>query len=143
MQAHTGMADSIHMTSARRAIAIAALAGFVAVFGCASTGHRLEATSRRIETGIATFYSSRFDGRETASGRRYDEDELTAAHRTLAFGTRVRVTNLANRRSVVVVINDRGPFTAGRVIDVSRRAARELGFLRAGSARVRLETLPG
>jgi rare lipoprotein A len=94
-----------------------------------------------VETGIASFYASRFDGRRTASGERHDADALTAAHPRLAFGTRVRVTNLENRRSVVVRINDRGPFARGRIIDLSQRAARTLGFLRAGLAQVAVEVI--
>jgi rare lipoprotein A len=78
-----------------------------------------------------------------AGGEIYDEDRLTAAHRTLPFGTRVRVTNLANGKSVVVVVKDRGPTIRNRMIDVSGRAARELGFVREGVARVRMEVLPG
>ena len=91
--------------------------------------------------GFASFYAPEFHGRSTASGERYDSEGLSAAHRTLPFGTRVRVTNLQNGRSVVVTITDRGPFRRGRIVDVSRRAARDLGFLRAGVARVRLEVL--
>ena len=91
--------------------------------------------------GFASYYASRFDGNKTASGERYDEKALTAAHRTLPFGTRVQVTNLANGRSVVVRITDRGPFARGRVIDLSRRAARRLDFLRDGTTRVRLEVV--
>ncbi|TMQ60194.1 MAG: septal ring lytic transglycosylase RlpA family protein [Candidatus Eisenbacteria bacterium] len=93
------------------------------------------------ETGRASYYHSRFQGSRTASGERYDETKLTAAHRTLPFGTRVRVTNLGNGRSVVVTIADRGPFARGRVIDVSRVAARRLGFLADGTAEVTLEVL--
>jgi len=73
--------------------------------------------------GFASFYGSEFHGRRTASGERYDADALSAAHRTLPFGTRVRVTNLKNGRSVVLTITDRGPFRRGRIVDVSRRAA--------------------
>ena len=91
--------------------------------------------------GFASYYGSRFHGGRTASGERYDEKALTAAHRTLPFGTKVQVTNLANGKSVVVTITDRGPFTKGRVIDVSRRAARKLDFLRDGTTRVRLEVV--
>ena len=93
------------------------------------------------QVGFASYYDSRFHGARTASGARYDEKALTAAHRTLPFGTRVEVTNLVNGRSVVVTITDRGPFARGRVIDVSRRAARKLDFLRDGTARVRLEVV--
>jgi rare lipoprotein A len=95
----------------------------------------------RSQIGIASFYARMHHGNRTASGRVYRQGELTAAHRTLPFGTRVRVTNLANRRSVVVTVTDRGPFVRGRIIDLSRRAARELGILRAGTARVRVVVL--
>jgi len=87
-------------------------------------------------TGKASYYGLK--GR-TASGA--NVDGLTAAHRTLPFGSKARVTNLRNNRSVVVTINDRGPFTGGRIIDVSTNAADALGFLRAGVARVRVEAM--
>ncbi|WP_304639852.1 septal ring lytic transglycosylase RlpA family protein [Pseudomonas sp.] len=89
--------------------------------------------------GKASFYSSRFHGRPTASGAPYDQTALTAAHPTLPFGTMVCVTNTQNGRSVAVEINDRGPFTGGRIIDLSRRAAQEIGMINSGSARVRVE----
>lgn len=109
--------------------------------GCAAGGGQSKPAddAYRAETGTASYYARKFIGRRTASGERHDPDLMMAAHRTLPFGTRVRVTNLENDRSVTVVINDRGPFVKGRVIDVSRRAARRLGFLRSGLARVRLE----
>ncbi len=94
-----------------------------------------------METGYASYYATKFHGRRTANGEVYDENKMTAAHRTLPFGTRVRVTNITNGKSVVVRINDRGPFHRGRVIDVSRRAARELGFIREGVIRVRVVPL--
>lgn len=93
------------------------------------------------QIGVASFYARKFEGRRTASGERYDPDALTAAHQSLPFGTRVRVTHLESRRSVVVTINDRGPFRRGRIIDLSRRAARELGLLADGLGRVRVEIL--
>jgi len=93
------------------------------------------------QTGYASYYARAHDGLRTASGERYDMDELTAAHRTLSFGTRVRVTNLENGRQVVVRINDRGPFRKGRVIDVSYAAARKLGLVHSGVAKVRVEVL--
>ena len=89
-------------------------------------------------TGKASYYSLR--GR-TASGARHNPGAMTAAHRTLPFGSHVKVTNLSNGRSVVVIVNDRGPFIKGRVIDVSTRAAEALGFRSAGVARVRVDTL--
>ncbi len=109
--------------------------------GCAGSGPPRGATSRDAQVGYASFYASRFHGGRTASGERYDERLLTAAHRSLPFGTRVQVTNLGNGRSVVVTITDRGPFARGRIIDVSRRAARRLDFVRDGTARVKLEVL--
>lgn len=90
------------------------------------------------ETGLASFYAKRFHGRKTASGSLYDRDGLTAAHRSLAFGMIVRVTNTANGRVVKVEINDRGPRSKKRVIDLSRAAARALG-IRDGMGHVRLE----
>lgn len=91
--------------------------------------------------GSASYYHDALEGRPTASGEPYRASELTAAHRTLPFGSRVRVTHLANGRSVVVRINDRGPFVRRRVLDLSRAAARRLGMLEEGHTRVRLELL--
>ncbi|MEH6565639.1 MAG: septal ring lytic transglycosylase RlpA family protein [Halopseudomonas sp.] len=91
------------------------------------------------QVGKASYYSSRLHGRRTASGEPYDETALTAAHPTLPFGTLVKVTNLYNERSVVLRINDRGPFVGHRIIDVSQVAAEQLGMIRAGSVRVRVE----
>ena len=96
---------------------------------------------RRIQYGLASWYGRERQGQRTASGELYDSTQLTAAHRTLPFGTRVRVTNLDTGRSVVVRVNDRGPFAYGRLIDVSRAAARELGVFGAGLFTVRLEIL--
>lgn len=108
--------------------------------GCATTGAGIRGASRT-EFGTASYYSSEYNGQRTASGRRYDECRLTAAHRSYPFGAQVRVTNLENHRHVVVTITDRGPYGRGRVIDVSRRAARDLGFLAEGTARVRVDLL--
>ena len=91
--------------------------------------------------GEASYYASGFEGRSTASGEPYRGRELTAAHRTLPFGTQVKVTNLANGRSVVVRINDRGPFHRRRVIDLSRAAAERLGMVRRGRAPVEVQVL--
>lgn len=92
-------------------------------------------------TGIASWYGAGFHGRRSASGEIYNQNALTAAHRQLPFGTRVRVTNLKNNRSVVVRINDRGPFIRGRVIDLSAAAARILGLTSTGVAPVQLEVV--
>src|SRR5690606_36476085 len=91
--------------------------------------------------GHASWYGRKFHGRLTASGEAYDMAALTAAHRTLPFGSRVRVTNLTNGRSVLVTINDRGPFAEDRLIDLSQAAARQLGILEDGVVEVRLEVL--
>ena len=104
----------------------------------ASSRNRREVTL----IGRASYYGKEFAGRLTASGEPFDPTELTAAHRTLPFGTRVRVTNLANGRSVVVRINDRGPYAHGRIIDVSRAAAEKLGMVHRGIVRVRVEYVP-
>ncbi len=99
----------------------------------------VEAPGEDLGEGVASWYGARFAGRKTASGERFDPGEMTAAHRTLPFGSRVRVTH--GGKSVVVRINDRGPFHGGRVIDLSKAAADELGLVGAGSGRVQLALL--
>lgn len=91
------------------------------------------------EEGTASYYADSLNGNSTASGEPYDRDGLTAAHRTLAFDTMVKVTNLDNGKTVVVRINDRGPHAKNRVIDVSGAAAKQLGLIDSGTAKVRLE----
>jgi rare lipoprotein A len=93
------------------------------------------------QTGKASFYADRFEGLSTASGEKYRHNRLTAAHKTLPFGTKVRVTNLTNKKQVEVVINDRGPYAEGRVIDLSKSAAEALGFINQGLAEVTIEVL--
>jgi rare lipoprotein A len=98
----------------------------------------------QVQTGKASFYADKFEGQPTASGEKYKRTKFTAAHKTLPFGTKVRVTNTANSQSVEVVINDRGPYVDGRIIDVSRAAAEKLGFVNQGLADVSLEVIdPG
>jgi rare lipoprotein A len=92
-------------------------------------------------TGVASFYGGRFHGRRTASGARFDANGLTAAHRSLPFGTRVRVTHLGSGRSVEVRINDRGPYVGGRIIDLSHGAAGVIGMHGQGVARVKVTVL--
>lgn len=108
--------------------------------GCAGT-RSLGSRGAQSESGLASYYAPEFHGRETASGETYRKDGLTAAHRTLPFGTRVRVTNIENGRSVVVKVTDRGPYRRERIIDLSRRAARDLQMVRAGVARVRVDVI--
>src|SRR6187455_1655262 len=98
----------------------------------------------QVQTGKASFYADKFEGVYTASGEKYKHNKLTGAHKTLPFGTKVRVTNLANNQSVEVVINDRGPYVDGRIIDISKSAAEQLGFINQGLAEVKLEVVdPG
>ena len=93
----------------------------------------------REEIGLASYY---FEGQKTASGEPFDSNALTGAHRTVPFGTTVRVTMLKTGKQVIVRINDRGPFVKGRIIDVSRHAAEVLGMVGAGLARVKVEIVP-
>ena len=95
----------------------------------------------QVETGLASWYGRRFHGKLTASGEIFNQEKFTAAHRTFPWGSRVKVTNLANGKSVEVRINDRGPFGQGRIIDVSRAAARVLGMVGSGITTVRVEWL--
>jgi len=92
-------------------------------------------------TGLASFYGARFAGRKTANGEIFNPSKMTAAHRTLRFGTKLRVTNARNGRSVVVRINDRGPYAGKRIIDLSRAAASKIGMINSGVARVRLQRI--
>ncbi len=96
--------------------------------------------SPRLE-GVASYYAEEFNGRKTASGEVYDMNDLTAAHRTLPFGTKVRVTDIDTGRSVVVRINDRGPFKDDRLIDLSLGAAKQLGLIPTGTGHVILQIL--
>lgn len=116
---------------------------------CAHPGRRSETRpvettepSRR-EVGIASYYARSFQGHRTASGTRYDGRAMTCAHPTLPFGTVLRVTDLATGKSVIVKVTDRGPYAEGRIIDLSWAAARQLGILERGVARVRVERVGG
>jgi peptidoglycan lytic transglycosylase len=111
----------------------------VASLGCATTGPL--AGGRSEQVGIASYYGREHDGLRTASGEIFDMNQLTAAHRSLPFGTRLRVTNRDNNQSTEVRINDRGPFVKGRILDVSYAAARQLGALGAGTFPVRLRVV--
>ncbi|MDP3977163.1 MAG: septal ring lytic transglycosylase RlpA family protein [Pseudomonas sp.] len=111
---------------------------FALLAGCASQG--IDHQGYRAE-GKASYYGARHHGKQTASGERFDQHALTAAHRSLPFGSRVLVTNLHNDKSVVVRINDRGPYARGRIIDLSQQAAERLDMLRAGVVPVRVEQL--
>lgn len=131
-------------TEVRPAGTVALLALLVGAAGCAS-GPAPE-PMRTVDTGWqqegeASWYGPGFHGRQTASGEVYDMEAMTAAHNQLPFGSRIRVLNLDNGRETQVRINDRGPFARGRVLDLSRAAARAIGMLGPGTARVRIEVL--
>jgi rare lipoprotein A len=121
-------------------------AGFF-IAGCAGslprfTGSTPGADENLVFEGEASYYGDEFAGRETSSGETYSPDALTAAHRSLPFNTKLRVTNQANGLSVVVRVNDRGPWKPGRIIDLSMEAARRLKMIGPGTALVKLEILP-
>lgn len=99
------------------------------------------ATFAQVHKGKASYYADKFEGRLTASGVKYKHSKLTAAHRILPFGTKVKVTNISNNRSVVVEINDRGPFVKGRIIDLSKSAAEKLDFIHIGITEVSIEVV--
>ena len=133
-----------------RLVRVPRLASFVAlsvlVLGTIVPGDAVARAKARVkiakrESGIASYYGPEFAFRRTASGEMFDPREMTAAHRTLPFGTKIRVTNLENGKRVVVRVNDRGPYRKGRVIDVSHAAARKLCFAGQGTARVRIDVL--
>jgi len=135
-----------HTAWGRAHLAGWALAALLSVVGCSTTADRTRSgpdagalknsPGAELGRGVASWYGPGFDGKRTASGERFDMNELTAAHRTLPFGTRVRVRNIHNGREVIVRINDRGPRAAHRIIDLSKAAAAALDLLQAGQAPV-------
>jgi rare lipoprotein A len=123
--------DALGRTKQRRIVAILVTLATVSMLGIAAgqTG----------EEGVANFYSDKFQGKKTASGEVYDKNGLTASHKKLPYGTKVKVTNVENGKSVVLTVNDRMAASNPAVIDVTRRAAEELGFVKAGKTKVKLE----
>lgn len=107
----------------------------------AAPASSLPVNTDRVQIGIASYYGAKYHGRATASGEIFDMYQISAAHRDLPLGTRVRVTNIRNGRSLELIINDRGPFIKGRILDVSFKAAEELDFVTAGTTTVRIEVL--
>jgi len=123
-----------------RALATARARGICAsVVMLAIAGAAGMAVAQASEEGVANFYSDKFQGKKMASGEVYDKDKLTASHKKLPYGTKVKVTNLENQKSVVVTVNDRMAASNPAVIDVTRRAAEELGFVKSGKTKVKLE----
>ena len=92
-----------------------------------------------IETGNASYYADKFEGKKTASGATFHQRKLTAAHKTLPFGTKIKVTNINTGKTVKVKVNDRGPFVAGRIIDLSKRAAEKIGLVQKGILQVEIK----
>jgi rare lipoprotein A len=117
-----------------------AAVGLLGLSACAPRQARpsKEGAAPRGEEGMASWYGPGLHGRKTASGERFDKEALTAAHRRFPFGTCVRVVNLATQKEVQVRVNDRGPFAKGRILDLSEAAARRLGMIERGHAKVRL-----
>lgn len=111
----------------------------VAIYVVCSSLITLATDALAVETGLASYYADKFQGRKTASGERYDKNRLTAAHRTLPLGSQIQITNLKNKNSVIVTINDRGPYHGKRKLDLSYAAARELGLIDIGVASVSYE----
>ncbi len=99
----------------------------------------LNTSPQHVERGLASYYGHKFQGKKTASGELYDKNKLTAAHKTLPFGTKVRVTNEDNDLSVVVKVNDRGPFVKNRIIDLSFKAAKQIEIIDKGVGKVKIQ----
>ena len=106
------------------------------------TYHLLHSAKGYRKVGVASYYADRLHGRKTASGERFNKNAMTCAHTILPFRTKLRVTNLQNKRTVIVRVNDRGPFKRNRLIDLSPAAAKKLGFIQKGSAKVLVEYVP-
>ncbi len=109
---------------------------FVIIFSLALI---VSCSPKIVETGRASYYADKFDGRKTSNGEIFSQNKRTAASKTLPFGTKVKVKNLANGKTVKVRINDRGPFVAGRTIDLSKKAARKINMIDAGVAEVEIK----
>jgi rare lipoprotein A len=128
--------------SPQRVYCLAALALWLLLFAAGCSAHRFERNRPgAVQRGVASWYGADFHGRRTASGSIYDMHDMTAAHRELPLGSQVEVRNLENGRSVRVEITDRGPFKKGRIVDMSYAAAKDLGMLQKGTAKVELQIL--
>jgi len=109
---------------------------------CASTPRVDSIPKQRANYVVASWYGQKFNGKRTASGERFDMYAMTCAHKTLQFGTKLRVTNPDNKKSVIVIVNDRGPFIRGRDLDLSYGAAKKIGIVKQGVGRVTIENIP-
>lgn len=138
LQGMTKMIHNAHKTRTYGLVMVGVASFFLGLFLSPNYANA-RSNSPMVQEGTASWYGGKFHGRKTASGERFNTYDLTAAHRTLPMNTLVKVTNLSNGKSVVVRINDRGPYVGKRVIDLSYSAANELGFVKRGVAKVRLE----
>jgi rare lipoprotein A len=129
------------MKFAVKTLSLVAVVLVSGVSGSISASAAGKNSGQKAVSGAASWYGGQFHGRTTANGERYNMNDLTAAHRSLPFGTKVRVTNVKNGKSVVVRINDRGPYVGKRVIDLSRGAAQKVSMIGSGVAPVRLEVV--
>lgn len=121
---------------------LVSILGIFILAGCTASEFQYKRSAQKVyQVGVASYYGREFHGRRTASGEIFDMFALTCAHRKLPFGTRIRVTNLDNGKSVIVRVNDRGPFVAGRILDLSYAAAKRIGMVATGTARVKIEIL--
>lgn len=138
----TALRHELHGHPVRRLAAGLCTLALLMLAACSSTPKSGgSVASGHGESGQASYYGNEFHGRKTASGERFDQAKLTAAHRTLPFGTRLKVTNTQNGRSVEVRVNDRGPFVKGRIIDLSSSAFKTIASLNAGVAPVRIQVV--
>ena len=132
---------SVGDTNREKLAAVAAPAAVAPAAADEAVAEASEEAGTHFQTGVASYYGREFAGRRTANGERFDPNGFTAAHRTLPFGTRIRVTNPANDKTIIVRVNDRGPFHGRRVLDLSMRAAAALGLVRRGSGSVKIAVL--
>ena len=131
------------MNTLRKALGAIAIALTISAGLGASAAQAHQPAAARLIAGAASWYGPGFHGRLTANGERFDQNALTAAHKTLPFGTKLRVTNEHNGKSVVVRVNDRGPYAGKRVLDLSKGAAQTIGMIGSGVAPVKIEVIGG
>lgn len=111
----------------------------IGLCGACATSRQVRAPKEKGTIVVASWYGEYFRGRKTANGERFNPDKISCAHKTLPFGTILKVTNIENDKSLVVRVNDRGPYIRGRSLDLSRAAAQRLGFMRKGTTKLRME----
>jgi rare lipoprotein A len=140
-----GLRENFHLVNRKlnnqRLITLCIMLCILLLSSCASTSHVRGRHRHKGNYAVASWYGKKFNGRRTASGERFNMHAMTCAHRSYKFGTKLRVTNPDNNKSVVVTVNDRGPFVRGRDIDLSYAAAKKIGIIRKGVGRVKIERI--